>query len=95
MTPQEIIEAMETAEADRLCTTIELRNALVRAAQELLPTAIQQAKPTKYKRGKLTVTRPGSPALLRLIARIAMRPVRLDRPAENPWQPDQPVNQNT
>jgi len=91
MTPTDIVEAMKAAEADRLCTTIELRNALVRAAKELLPTAIRQAKPTTYKRGKLTVTRPGSPALLRLISRIAMKPVRLEPRTENPWSPDEPT----
>jgi hypothetical protein len=58
------------AAADRPLPT---RNslALLREAKKLLPTAIKQARGD----GK----RPGSPALLRLIARLAMRPTQIER----------------
>jgi len=58
-------------EAERLVLTIELRNALMREAKKLLPAAIRQARGWHK--------RPGSPALLRLIARLAMRPTDIDR----------------
>jgi len=51
--------------------TIELRSALLREAKKLLPQAIRQAK----GEGK----RPGSPALLRLIARLAMRNTQIEK----------------
>jgi hypothetical protein len=57
--------------------TIELRNALIRAAKDLLPLAIAQAKGTPADKGK--PARPASPALLRLITRLAMRPTQIDK----------------
>ena len=63
--------------------TVKLRNALIREAARLLPEAIRQANPKggrKRKDGTRTPARAGSAALLRLIARLAMRDVRLDRP---------------
>lgn len=79
-TANKLRERLDVLEAERLVLTIELRNALLRAASELLPEALKQAQgtaPTKNKPG-----RPGSPALLRLISRLAMRDVRLDRGAK-------------
>ena len=69
-TAKNLRDRLDVLEAERLVITIELRNALLREAKKLLPAAIRQAK------GK----RP-SPALLRLIARLAMRPTQIDRPA--------------
>jgi anti-sigma factor RsiW len=67
---------LDQFEAERLILTIELRNALVRAAKDLLPEAIRQAKP-KRARGK-SAARPASPALLRLISRLAMRRIEIE-----------------
>lgn len=72
----ELHDRLDVLEAERLVATIELRTALLHEAQRLLPEAIRQAKP----HGKGTRKRPGSPALLRLIARLAMRPTQIDRP---------------
>ncbi len=72
---KEIADRLAVLDAERLILTVELRNALLTAATELLPEAIHQAKP----QGKGKSRRPGSPALLRLIARLAMRDVRVDR----------------
>ncbi len=74
---KEIADRLAILDAERLVLTVELRNALLRAASELLPTALRQAK-GQARRGKRDA-RPGSPALLRLIARLAMRDVRVDR----------------
>jgi hypothetical protein len=68
---QELRDRLDILEAQRLVLTVELRSALMREAKKLLPQAIAQAK------GK--GNRPGSPALLRLIARLAMRDTRIDR----------------
>ena len=73
-----IQKRLDQLEAERLILTIELRNSLLRAANELLPEAIRQAKP-KPKKGKRTA-RAGSPALLRLLTRFAMRPIQIERP---------------
>jgi len=67
-------------EAERLILTIEIRCELLRAAKDLLPAAIAQAKGKIGKKGQHS---PGSPALLRLITRLAMRPAQIDRPAKN------------
>ena len=66
-------ERLDILEAQRLVLTIELRGALLREAKKLLPQAIRQAKGN----GK----RPGSPALLRLIARLAMRNTQIEKRA--------------
>jgi hypothetical protein len=73
-TAQAMRDRLDILEAQRLILTVELRSALMREAKRLLPAAIKQARGA----GK----RPGSPALLRLIARLAMRDVRLDRSAK-------------
>ena len=72
----EIKNRLDVLEAERAILTIELRNAVTRAAKELLPEAIRQARPGR-KRGK-GKARPASPALLRLIARLASRPLKLE-----------------
>jgi hypothetical protein len=69
---------LDQLEAERAILTIELRNSLLCAANELLPEAIRQAKP-QPKKGKRPA-RPGSPALLRLISRLAMRPIQIEKP---------------
>jgi hypothetical protein len=71
-------DRLHVLEAERMVLTIELRNALMREAKRLLPAAIRQARGTLG--GKVKSARPGSPALLRLIARLAMRPTQIDRP---------------
>ncbi len=63
------IEKLHQLDAERLVLTVELRCELIRAAKRLLPTAIREAR----RRG-------GSPALLRLITRLAMRPAQIERP---------------
>ena len=68
---KELRSRLDILEAERLVLTVELRNALIREAQRLLPQAIRQSKGT--------ARRPGSPALLRLIARLAMRSVHLEK----------------
>ena len=73
---KEIADRLAVLDAERLILTVELRNALLTAATDLLPEALRQAKP----QGRGKSRRPGSPALLRLIARLAMRDVRVDRP---------------
>ena len=76
-----IKDRLAILEAERLVLTIELRNALLRAANDLLPEAIRQAKPQRA-RGRGAHRKPpraGSPALLRLIARLAMRPLQLEK----------------
>jgi len=55
-----------------MVSTGEIRNALVQEGKRLLPAAIRQARGSRKK--------PGSPALLRLITRLAMRPTQIDRP---------------
>jgi hypothetical protein len=80
-TAAKLKEEIDRLEAERLLLTIELRNQLIRAAKELLPEAIEQAKPRtvmNISTGKSTKT-PGSPALLRLITRLAMRPTQIER----------------
>jgi hypothetical protein len=77
---QQLRDRLDVLEAERLVLTVELRNALMREAKKLLPQAIRQAKGTPAGKGKRYL--PGSPALLRLIARLAMRPTQIDRPAK-------------
>ena len=60
---------LDVLEAERLVLTVELRNALIKEAKRLLPLAIQQASRKKNP----------SPALLRLITRLAVRPLALSR----------------
>jgi hypothetical protein len=72
----ELKDQMDVLDAERLVLTVKLRNDLLRAASDLLPEAIRQAKP----QGRGKSRRPGSPALLRLIARLAMRPTQIDKP---------------
>src|SRR5271166_5130101 len=57
---------LDVLEAERLILTVELRNALVKEAKRLLPLAIRQASRKKNP----------SPALLRLITRLAVRPLQ-------------------
>ncbi|HXN50377.1 MAG TPA: hypothetical protein VN943_00470 [Candidatus Acidoferrum sp.] len=64
-------ERLDILEAQRLVLTIELRSALLSEAKKLLPQAIRQARGVKGK--------PGSPALLRLIARLAMRNTQIEK----------------
>jgi hypothetical protein len=71
---------LDQLEAERLILTIEVRNELLRQAKALLPEAIRQAKGTPAKRGR--IGKPGSPALLRLISRLAMRPLHIERPSK-------------
>ena len=71
-TAERIQERLDVLEAERLILTIEVRNALLREAKRLLPAAVKQAK---GRAGK-----PGSAALLRLIARIVMRPHPTEQP---------------
>lgn len=78
MENRKVKDALDTLEAERLIETVKLRNELVREARALLPLAIRQAKPGRRSK-KFPHGRPGSPALLRLIARLAMRDVRLDK----------------
>ena len=76
-----IRERLDVLEAERLILTIELRSELLRAAKELLPEAIRQAKPQttlNMRTGKST-KHAGSPALLRLISRLAMRNVQIEK----------------
>ena len=72
---------LDQLDAERLILTTELRNELIRAAKELLPEAIRQAKPQRPEgRGKhKRPAKNGSPALLRLITRMAMRPTQIDK----------------
>ncbi len=64
-------DRLDVLEAERMILTVELRNDLIRAARKLLPLAITQARGWRK--------RAGSPALLRLISRLAMRDVRIER----------------
>jgi hypothetical protein len=66
---QKLQERIDVLEAERLILTIEVRNELLRAAKNLLPEALRQAKRKKNP----------TPALLRLIARLAMRPTQIDK----------------
>lgn len=68
---QQLRDRLDVLEAERMMLTIELRSALLREAKKLLPQAIRQAKGAKGK--------PGSPALLRLIARLAMRNTQIEK----------------
>jgi hypothetical protein len=68
-------DRLDVLEAERLILTIELRNELLRHAKKMLPDALRQAR---GKKGK-----PGSPALLRLIARLAMRNTQIEKPARS------------
>lgn len=79
---RELIEALDTLEAERLVETVKLRNQLIKECGKLLPDAIRQAKPKrggKRKDGTRSPGRPGNAGLLRLISRVAMRDVRLDK----------------
>jgi hypothetical protein len=73
---QELRDRLDILEAERLVLTVELRKALMVEAKKLLPEAIRQAKATPAAKGQ--PYRPPSPALLRLISRLAMRDVRID-----------------
>jgi hypothetical protein len=73
---EQLRDRLDVLEAERLVLTIELRNELLKAAKALMPEAIAQARgqaPSSRKPG-----RPGNPALLRLISRMAMRNVHLE-----------------
>ncbi len=72
---KQVRDELAILDAQRLVRTVELRSVLLEAAAELLPEAIRQAKP----QGQGKSRRPGSPALLRLITRLAFRDVRVDR----------------
>ncbi len=71
--PERLMHELELLEAQRPVATAKLRTKLLHHAEDLLDEAVAQAR---SKDG-----RPGSPALLRLIARLAMRDVKLDRSA--------------
>ncbi len=75
---QELKDGLAVLEAERLVATIELRNALIRAAQELLPEAIRQSKPQPH--GGKRPAHNGNPASVHLISRLAMRPTQLETP---------------
>jgi len=66
---EKLRQHLDILEAERLILTVELRNALVKEAKRLLPLAIQQASRKKNP----------SPALLRLITRLAVRPLALSK----------------
>jgi hypothetical protein len=72
--PEEVQERIEQLEAERLILTIEVRNELLRAAKKLMPKAMAQAQDKRNP----------SPALLRLITRLAMRPFQMERPRKKP-----------
>ncbi len=74
-TAKQIRERLDVLEAERLIITIELRTELLRAAKQLLPEALRQARPAGAGKNR----RPGSPALLRLIARLAMRSTQIEK----------------
>ncbi len=73
----EIRARLEILDAQSLVLTIELRNKLLQVAHDLLPTAVAQAQPQKAAPGH--PAKAGSPALLRLITRLAMRNIDLHR----------------
>ena len=64
-------QKLDTLEAERMILSGELRNAVLRAATDLLPHAIRQAKGSTKN--------AGSPGLLRLITRLAMRATQIDQ----------------
>ncbi len=66
---EKLKQHLDVLEAERLILTVELRNALVKEAKKLLPLAISQASNRKHP----------SPALLRLITRLAVRPLALSK----------------
>jgi hypothetical protein len=66
--PTKLEERLQLLDAERLVLTVELRCELMRQAKKLLPAAIAQARAKK-----------GSPALLRIITRLAMRPANIER----------------
>jgi hypothetical protein len=66
---EQLKEHLDVLEAERLILTVELRNALIKEAKRLLPLAIRQASRKKNP----------SPALLRLITRLAVRPLALSK----------------
>ena len=66
---EKLKQHLDVLEAERLILTVELRNALVKEAKRLLPLAIRQASHKKHP----------SPALLRLITRLAVRPLALSK----------------
>lgn len=72
-------EALETLEAERLVETVKLRNDLIKAARDLLPIATAEAAPGKACPHCKRAASIGHPGLLRLISRLAMRDVSLDR----------------
>jgi hypothetical protein len=68
--PSPTRDGLEVLDRERVIRTIELRNALIAEAKRLLPSAIRQARGSKGK--------PGSPALLKMIANLAMEPIQAD-----------------
>jgi len=66
---EKLKQHLDVLEAERLILTVELRNALVKEAKKLLPLAVKQA----------TRKKAPSPALLRLITRLAVRPLALSK----------------
>jgi hypothetical protein len=78
-TAAEIKTRLDELDAERLILTEQFRNDLIRAATELLPSAIAQAKPTPARGSgrDRKAAKPGSTALLRLISRLAMRPAQI------------------
>lgn len=74
---------LEALELQTLYYQIKLRRALLQAAYELLPEAIRQARPGRRSRGRNPkTTLRGSPALLRLITRLATRQFKEQLPEE-------------
>lgn len=86
---KDLQDELDVLDAERMVLTVQLRNDLLREATALLPLAIRQAKgrparaaqPAKGNRGPRAAqpAKPGSPALLRLISRLAMRPTQIDK----------------
>lgn len=72
-------EALEAIEAERVIETVKLRSELIKACTQLLPTAISEASPAPACKQCGRAAQRGSATLLRLISRVAMRDVRLDR----------------
>ena len=80
---KKLADSLEALEAERIALQVGLRCDLIKAARELLDSAIAQAaaKPLNCKHcGKICGhTAAGTPALLRIISRLAMRDAAIDK----------------
>jgi hypothetical protein len=82
---QKLKERLDILEAERLVLTIELRNALIRAAKDLLPRAIAQ--------GKARLPARASPPAQSARKEIRMRSVRRSgQRADSPLKDTAPTN---